>query len=63
MLFGNKKEFAIEYILHIHPYADELGLLNDSWGELRIWVEDVDLLEMYSIDNNSVKKSSITNGI
>ena len=57
MLFGEKNELAFEYNLINHPYGDEFGLLLDSWGELCIWVEGIDLLKMYTIDYQGTKKN------
>jgi hypothetical protein len=57
MLFGKKNEFAFEYNLIKHPYGDEFGLLLDSWGELCIWVEGVDLLAMYTKDYQGENKN------
>jgi hypothetical protein len=56
VLFGTTDTFAIEYNIINHPYGDEHGLLLDSWGEMRLWVEGIDLLETYEVMYNGQKK-------
>lgn len=56
MLFGNKNNFAIEYNLIEHPYGDERGLLRDSWGYLNLWLDGVDLLQLYEVTYDGEKK-------
>lgn len=56
MLFGSIDRFAIEYNLIRHPYGDEHGILLDSWGEMHLWVEGIDLLETYELSCNGQKK-------
>ena len=45
MLFGDKYKFAIEYNFIEHPYGDERGILHDSWGGVRLWIDGVDLFQ------------------
>jgi hypothetical protein len=56
MIFGDKKSFAFEYEILPHPYGDEFGIMKDSWGLLRLWVKNVDILEIYRKDNDIVTK-------
>lgn len=47
-VFGKPERFAIEYNLLGNKY-DEKGVLGESWGEFRLWVEGKDICQ-HSID-------------
>lgn len=49
-LFGDKRNFALEYKFLPNPY-EEGGVYGDSWGMLKFWIKGVDIC-LYQQDNS-----------
>lgn len=41
-MFGDINNFAIEYKLKCNPF-NEIGLIGDTWGELKLWINGKDI--------------------
>ena len=57
MLFGDKNNFAIEYeFIHNPYYEDEYGLIRDSWGSLKIWINSANTCKLErQVEENKVE--------